>query len=67
MQHLDKAFMGPLKVFYCKEIEKWLRSHPGRFVTSYQIGELFGNAYNHAATGEIAANGLRATEHLQTV
>jgi len=22
MQPLDKAFMGPLKIFYCKEIEK---------------------------------------------
>jgi hypothetical protein len=43
MQPLD--FMGPLKTFYCQEIEKWLRSHPGRVVTVYQIGELFGSAY----------------------
>ena len=41
MQPLDKAFMGPLKTFCCQEIEKWLRSHPGRVVTVYQIGELF--------------------------
>jgi len=61
MQPLDKAFMGPLKTFYCHEIEKWLRSHPGRVVTIYQIGELFGNAYKGAATGEIVANELRAT------
>jgi len=53
--------MGPLKTFYCKEIEKWLLSHPGRVVTVYQIGELFGNAYKRAATGEIAANRFRAT------
>jgi hypothetical protein len=37
MQPLDKAFMGPLKTFYCQEIEKWLRSHPGRVITVYQI------------------------------
>jgi len=49
MQPLDKAFMGPLKTFYCPEIEKWLRSHPGCVVTVYQIGELFGNAYKRAA------------------
>ena len=36
IQPLDKAFMGPLKTFYCQEIEKWLRSHPGRVVTVYQ-------------------------------
>jgi len=32
MQPLDKDFMGLLKTFYFKEIEKWLRSHPGRVV-----------------------------------
>jgi hypothetical protein len=44
MQPLDKAFMGPLKTFSHQEIEKWLRSRPGRVVTIYQIGELFSNA-----------------------
>jgi len=61
MQPLNKAFMGPLKIFCCQEIEKWLRSHPGRVVTVYQIDELFGNAYKRAATGEIAPNGFRVT------
>jgi len=61
MQPLDKAFMGPLKTFYCQETEKWLRSHPGRVVAIYQIGELFGNVYKRVAIAEIAANGFRAT------
>jgi hypothetical protein len=62
MQPLDKAFMWPLKTIYCQETEKWLRSHPGRVVTIYHIGELSGNAYKRAETGEIAANGFRATD-----
>jgi hypothetical protein len=61
MQPLDKAFMGPLKTFHCQEIEKWLHSHPGWVITVYQIGELFGNAYKQAATGDIAANGVWVT------
>jgi len=55
-QPLDKAFIGALETFYCQEIGKWLRSHPGRVVTVYQTGELFGIAYKWAATGEIAPN-----------
>jgi hypothetical protein len=42
-------------------MSKWLRLHPGQLVAVYQIGELFGNAYKRAATGETAANGFRAT------
>jgi hypothetical protein len=61
MQPLDKAYMEPLKTFYRQETKKWLRSHPGRVVTVYQIGELFENAYKRAATGEIAPNVFRAT------
>ena len=60
-QPVDKAFIVPLNIFYCQEIEKWLRSHSGRVVTVYQIVGLFGNAYKRAATGEIAAKGFRAT------
>jgi hypothetical protein len=55
MQPLGKAFMEPLKTFYYQEIEKWLRSHPERVVTVYEISELFGNVYKRAATGEIAS------------
>jgi hypothetical protein len=50
MQPLDKAFMGPPKTFYCQEIEKWLPSNPGRFVSVNQIGKLFGK-YNRRDSG----------------
>jgi len=58
MQPLGKAFIGPLKTFFCQEIEKWLHFHPGRVITIYQIGKLFRNTYKQAATGEIVANGF---------
>jgi hypothetical protein len=61
MQTLDKASMGPLKTFCCQEIEKRLRSRPGRDITFYQIYELFGNTCKRATTGKIAANGSQAT------
>jgi len=61
-QHLEKFFMWPLKTFYFQENEKRLRSHPGRVVTVYQIGELFGNACKRTATDDIAVNVFRAKD-----
>jgi len=61
MKPLDKACIGPLKTLYCQETEKQLRSNPGRVVTVQENGEQFGKAHKRAATGEIAANGFRAT------
>ena len=61
MQPLDVSFMKPLMTFYDKELEKWLRNNPGRVVTTFQVAELFGNAYKRAATTETAASGFRKT------
>ena len=55
-QPFVKAFMGPLKTFYCQEIGKWLRSHKERVT-----GEQYGNSYKWAATGEIAVNDFQVT------
>nr|CAI5823692.1 unnamed protein product [Callosobruchus analis] len=54
MQPLDKALMS-------QAIETWLRQHSGRVITHYQVGKLFGEAYNQAATVATAANGFRVT------
>jgi hypothetical protein len=40
-------------------VRKWLRSHPGRVVTLFQIASLFGASYLQVATMLIAINGFR--------
>jgi hypothetical protein len=51
--------MGPLKTFYCQEIEKWLRSNPGRYVTVYQIANF--RKYKLPAMAMTVANGCWVT------
>lgn len=59
LQPLDVAFMRPLSTYYGAEVKKWLRDHPGRIVTPYQVAKLFGQAYLQAATMLTAMNGFR--------
>jgi hypothetical protein len=61
MQPLDVSFMSPFKTYYGQEIERWLKQHGNRIVTTYQIGELMGNAYLQAARVQVAVNGFRKT------
>ena len=58
LQPLDVAFMKPLSTYYNQECEKWLRSHPGRVITMFQLGAIFGSAYIRAATPEVDINGF---------
>lgn len=53
--------MKPPSMSYTQAIETWLRQHPGRQVTMYQVAELFKIAYFKSATAQNAANGLRKT------
>jgi len=50
LQPLDISFFKSLNTFYDAEIQSWLRHHPGRVVTEFQIAELFSAAYRKAAT-----------------
>ena len=61
MQPLDVAFMIPFKTQYAQTVETWLRDHPDRMLNVYSIGEIFGVAYQKAATMKIAVEGFKAT------
>jgi len=61
LQPLDVSFMKPLSTFYDQECKKWLRQHPGRVITMFQLGAIFGSAYMRAATPLVAENGFNHT------
>ena len=51
----------PLKTYHLQEIEIWLKNHPNRVVTPYQITSLVEEAYLKSATAAVAAHGFRET------
>lgn len=61
LQPLDVSFMKPLSTFYAKETSKWLRIHPGRVVSMFEIFSFFGKAFEQAATISTAKNGFEKT------
>ena len=61
LQPLDVSFMKPLSTYYDHAVRKWLRTHPGRVVTQFQIASIFGEAYLNAATMGNAINGFKKT------
>lgn len=61
LQPLDVTFYGPLTSYYNQAIRRWLVNNPGRTVTHYQVGELFKEAYEKAATVGNATSGFLNT------
>ena len=58
LQPLDCAFFKPLKSNYNQAADKWMRNHPGRPITVYQICGLFGEAYVRSSTMSNALSGF---------
>lgn len=54
LQPLDVGFFKPLQTYYDRFIDRWLRQHPGRTFTEYQVTEAFADAFGKAATVGIA-------------
>lgn len=60
LQPLDVSFFGPLNTFYNQELNIWLRNHPGRTVTHFQVAEIFQQAYLRAAKVSHGQSGFAA-------
>ncbi|ESN95622.1 hypothetical protein HELRODRAFT_86484 [Helobdella robusta] len=61
LQPLDVSFFGSLGKYYDDALRKWMRSHVSRPATTWQVAEIFGEAYGRAATIGIACSGFRAS------
>lgn len=61
LQPLDVGIFAPLQTYYNEEIQKWLKEHPGRTVTHFQVAKLFNNAYLKAFIPSNAINSFRKT------
>lgn len=61
LQPLDVTFFGPLKKFLSEECDRWITQHPGRPITIYQVGEIFGTAYSKTASVEKAIKSFKCT------
>ena len=61
LQPLDVSVYGPMKGFYRKALHDWQLSHPGTRVTLYDMGGIFGRAYDLAFTRSNIISGFRAT------
>ena len=61
LQPLDKTVYGPLKTYYSRAMDGWMRSHPGRTVTISEIPELVNQAFLSAMSPTNITSGFRAT------
>ncbi|XP_049869645.1 uncharacterized protein LOC126369338 [Pectinophora gossypiella] len=61
LQPLDKGFHTVLKKYFANECEKWMRNHPGRAITVFQITAIFNAAFGKAATIACATESFKTT------
>ena len=60
MQPLDLSIFGPLKSSFYRQCDWFMKMHPGRRITQYEIAGLFHEAWKTCTTLEKAENGFRA-------
>lgn len=60
-QPLDVSFMGPLKTYYGKALNRCMKRLNGNPITAYHVAGLVNDAFTAAATVIVAQNGFRKT------
>ena len=60
LQPLDLSYFKPLKAAYNESCCRWLKMHPSRKITEYQVSELFNDAYSRVSNVSNLTNGFRA-------
>lgn len=61
LQPLDRSVFGPYKTYYNSFCCNWMREHPGKTISIYDVAELSGKTYTQAFTpGNIQA-GFKVT------
>lgn len=61
IQPLDRCFFSSLKKYYAAECENWMRNHPGRTITTFQVATIFAPAYSKTASVANAIEGFKVT------
>ena len=61
LQPLDKSVFGPFKASYCRAMDNWMRSDPGKNVTIYEIPALVKKAQLAAMTPKNILSGFKCT------
>ena len=61
LQPLDRSVYGPLKRYLNAAMDDWLRCHPSRYISIYEMAELSGIAFTKSFTNSNITAGFRAT------
>lgn len=61
LQPLDRSVYGPLKKFYSSSCDSWMKVHPGKTMTIYDIPGVVNDAWPRASTPMNIRNGFQVS------
>lgn len=61
LQPLDRCIYGPLKTYFSQAMDDWMRTHPGKAASIYEISQISALAFTKSMTPENIMSGFRCT------